>query len=61
MASWDLGKREAIQWIRNKFPLDTSILDVGACDGKWRFLLPDYPNLDAVEAYIPNAEKIIKE
>lgn len=60
MASWDLGKREAIQWIRDKFPLDTSILDVGACDGKWRFLLPDYPNVDAVEAYMPNAEKIIK-
>jgi len=54
MASYDYGKKEVCQWIRDNIPHDASILDVGACDGKWRKLLPDYPNMDAVEVYYEN-------
>ena len=58
MASYDFGKTEVCDWIRKKFPNDAEILDVGACDGKWRALLADYPNMDAVEVWPPNAEEI---
>lgn len=58
MASFDYGKDEVCQWIRNTVPLDAEILDVGACDGKWRKLLPEYPNVDAVEIYKPNYDKV---
>ena len=60
MSSWDIGKPEAVEWVRKNVPKDADILDVGACDGKWRNLLPDYPNMDAVEAYKPNASRIEK-
>ena len=58
MSSYDYGKQEVCQWIRRTVPLNSSILDVGACDGKWRGLLQEYPNMDAVEVYKPNADKI---
>lgn len=58
MSSYDYGKPEVCQWIRKTIHLNASILDVGACDGKWRKLLPEYPNMDAVEAYKPNAIKL---
>lgn len=54
MGSYDYGKPEVISWIRESFSMDSTILDVGAGDGKWRQLLRDYPNMDAVEAYGPN-------
>lgn len=54
MSSYDYGKPEVCAWIRQHFPPETTILDVGACDGKWRRLLPEYPNMDAVEAFEPN-------
>ena len=54
MSSYDYGKPEVCAWIRRHFPPETTILDVGACDGKWRRLLPEYPNMDAVEAFEPN-------
>ena len=59
MASYDIGKAEVCAWIRANFPPDAEILDVGACDGKWRKLLPEYKNMDAVEAWLPNAKQII--
>ena len=58
MPSYDKGKAEVCDWIRNKFHTDAEILDVGACDGNWRALLADYPNMDAVEVWPPNAEGI---
>lgn len=58
MGSYDYGKKEIVQWIHEHVLCDGSILDVGACDGKWRDLLWNYPNMDAVEAYTPNAINI---
>lgn len=57
MPSHDKGKAEVCEWIRRTFPQDCRILDVGACDGKWKKLLPEY-TMDAVEAFPPNAEAI---
>lgn len=51
MGSYDFGKDEVRQWVRNNFPSSAQVLDVGACDGKWRRLLPEYPNMDAVEVF----------
>ena len=56
MGSYDYGKPEVVAWIGGNFPLESSILDVGAGDGKWRYLLRKYPNMDAVEAYGPNLQ-----
>ena len=58
MASNDFGKDWVCEWIRKTFPQDAKILDVGACDGKWRKLLPEYTTMDAVEAFPPNCEQI---
>lgn len=58
MGSYDVGKTEVCQWIRDNIPLWATILDVGACDGKWRKALSDYPNMDAVEVYYDNYCKI---
>ena len=51
MSSYEYGKIEICNWIRKNFPKDSTILDVGACDGKWHRKLPEYKNMDAVEAY----------
>lgn len=59
MSSYDLGKQEAFTWIRQNFPEGSEILDVGACDGKWADMLNQYYTMDAVEAYQPNAERIL--
>lgn len=58
MASVNAGKDFVCGWIRLKFPKESTILDVGACDGKWRTLLHDYPNMDACEAWKPNCDNI---
>ena len=58
MGSWNIGKKEAVEWIRTTVPKTAEILDVGACDGKWRNLLQDYPKMDGVEVFKPNADKI---
>lgn len=58
MGSYNLGKKEAVEWIHANIPKDAEILDVGACDGKWRCLLQDYPNMDGVEIFKPNADKV---
>lgn len=57
MGSYDAGKSEVCEWIRNNFDTDCKVLDVGACDGIWHGLLPEY-YMDAVEVYQPNAEYI---
>ena len=58
MSSYDYGKPEICAWVRKHFPRSSTILDVGACDGKWRRLLPEYPNMDAVEAFEPNLQNL---
>ena len=60
MGSNDLGKDYARSYIVNNFRTNATILDVGACDGKWRKLLPEYPNMDAVEAFGANAAKLMQ-
>lgn len=57
MASLDTGKAEVVAWIRENFSPSATILDVGACDGKWRDYLPEY-TMDAVEVWTPSAEAI---
>ena len=54
MPSLDVGKNEVCEWIRKNFKTDARILDVGACDGKWKQLLREYENMDAVEIWEPN-------
>ena len=58
MSSYVYGKQEVSGWIRRHFRRNAEILDVGACDGIWRELLPEYPNMDAVEAWAPNADRL---
>lgn len=57
MASHNIGKAEVVAWIREHFSPSATILDVGACDGKWRDYLPEY-TMDAVEVWTPSAEAI---
>ena len=54
MASCDIGKREAVEWIARNFSKGSTCLDVGACDGKWGKLLNDFLIMDTVEIYGPN-------
>lgn len=56
--SYNYGKQEVREWVQKHFPTESTILDVGAQEGTWRRLLPEYPNMDAVEAFTPNAEKL---
>ena len=57
MSSYTKGKAEVCAWIRANFPAGSTVLDVGACDGVWRQLLPDY-TMDAVEAFQPNRDRL---
>lgn len=54
MPSLDVGKDIVCEWIRKTFKPNSRVLDVGACDGKWKTLLNEYENMDAVEAWEPN-------
>lgn len=58
MGSYDFGKADVCAWVRDNFAPDAEILDVGACDGKWQFLLPEYYHMDAVEAFAPNLRNL---
>lgn len=58
MSSYDYGKADVCDWIRKRFPVTATILDMGAGDGKWKQLLPEYEKMDAVEKYEPNARKL---
>lgn len=69
MASYNYGKDECIRAIRQmaETPVGPdpffSVLDVGACDGKWARLLwqalPDGAKMDAVEVFKPNAAQVM--
>lgn len=54
MGSYDEGKTEIVSWIRSHFPMYSTCLDVGACDGKWADLLGDYLLMSACEIFEPN-------
>lgn len=54
MGSYDYGKADVCNWIRTHFSRFSTILDMGACDGKWRYLLPRFRNMDGVEVFEPN-------
>lgn len=43
--------------IRNHFPIESRVLDVGAGQGKYRIVLNDYPNVDGVEVHKPTADR----
>lgn len=57
MASLDIGKPEAVKWIKEHFKAGSTCLDVGACDGKWADLIGYYLRMDAVEIFEPNISK----
>lgn len=57
MGSYNEGKSEVVEWVKQNFPKGSTCLDVGACDGKWFSLLGDYLAMDAVEIFLPNIEK----
>lgn len=57
MSSYPYGKTDVCRWIRENFPAEAVILDVGACDGIWHWLLPEYV-MDAVEIFGPNAQRL---
>ena len=54
MSSYDFGKDVVCAWVRENFPKDSNILDVGACNGLWKRLLREYTKMDAVEIFQPN-------
>lgn len=56
MGSYNYGKREVVEWVKQNFPKGSTCLDVGACDGKWHYLLGDYLAMDAVEIFLPNID-----
>ena len=58
MGSYDFKKDVVCAWVRDCFTPQATVLDVGACDGKWRELLPEYKNMDAIEIFRPYAEKL---
>ena len=57
MASLNVGKPEAVAWIKANFEKGSTCLDVGACDGKWSDILGGYLTIDAVEVFEPNVRK----
>jgi hypothetical protein len=56
---WNTRKYEVYDWagtrvqkmVRREFPATTEIIDVGPCYGKYRVLLPEYPDMDACEIW----------
>ena len=57
MASYDYGKQEVIQWLKENFNQGDTCLDVGSCDGKWANLLNGFFKIDGVEIFKPNIER----
>lgn len=58
MGSYDYGKTEIVEWVKENFPKGSTCLDVGACDGKWARLLGDYLTMDAVEIFPPSGARL---
>ncbi|MBR2697509.1 MAG: hypothetical protein IKE76_02880 [Clostridia bacterium] len=58
MSSYHYGKQDVCRWVRENFPDSSTVLDVGACDGNWRRLLPEYRAMDAVEVFGMNLPRL---
>lgn len=58
MSSYHYGKQDVCRWARENFPDSSTVLDVGACDGNWRRLLPEYRAMDAVEVFGMNLPRL---
>lgn len=57
MASYNEGKKEVVIWICDHVPEGGTILDVGACDGRWAdfiHLIDQDLAVDGVEIFAPN-------
>lgn len=57
--SYNIGKSEVCEWVRNHFSADAEVLDVGAGCGTWLRLLPEFQRMDAVEIFPPNYRQLI--
>lgn len=56
--SYNWGKDEVREYLKNKFKGNAKILDVGAgCGTYWNLLHNDFKLIDAVEVFKPNIEK----
>ena len=56
--SYRYFKEDLRKYLISKYPPKSEILDVGAGSGTYALLLGDYFELDAVEAFTPNALEI---
>ena len=54
---YDWAGRFVQNLVRAEFRLTTSILDVGAGQGKYRYLLHEYDAMDACEAWPPTIQR----
>lgn len=57
MGSYNEGKVDVLNWILEHLPEDGTILDVGACDGKWAKMLHVLDKdiiVDGIEVFAPN-------
>lgn len=57
MASYNEGKKDVVIWICDHVPEGGTILDVGACDGRWAdfiHLIDQDLAVDGVEIFAPN-------
>lgn len=57
ISSYNFGKKETVKYLKNKFPVRSTCLDIGPCNGKWFKLLGDHFVMDAVEAWRPYIAK----
>lgn len=53
MASYNRGKKQVCKMLKDRFQIGDSVLDIGACNGKWYNLLSNYFIMDAVEVWKP--------
>ena len=57
MSSYNFGKDNLAQYLKATFPKGSTLLDVGACDGKYYEYLGDHFDMVACEIWEPNIEK----
>ena len=57
MASLNTGKREVVEYVVQNFKKGATALDVGACDGKWHYLLGNHLTMDGIEIFEDNIVK----
>jgi len=57
LSTYDWAGAQVRRQVSQYDPLDIRILDVGAGQGKYRVLLADYPQMDAIEIFEPYIEE----